>query len=188
MSWQSERGRSLARQIATRELPFSAFIHAQLRLWVYEGLRMLTRGPGGQLGEQEDRVLWRIAEDFQLELHSRRLTEFQLVDLVKLDELATPEINGDGDLTKWRNFAPTLPAQLRGPLAYVLGRVCDPQNPLVGSKLLPLSGRKNLEDRKQSYFEFARQHAASAPDPTALRKLLESDSPPSDADSPEAAP
>jgi hypothetical protein len=174
-SWQTERGRSMARQIAMRDLPFSAFIHAQLRLWVYEGLRILARGRGAELSDEDDRIFWGIAEDFQREQAAGRLRELRLTELVDLVDPATPETNAE--LAQWRDLAKTLSPRLQAPLAYVLGR-----------KLSPQLGKEAMEARKQSYFEYALQHAESAPDPKALRKAIESDSAPGDVDSSGPAP
>jgi hypothetical protein len=161
-AWQTTRGRKLAKQIATRDLLFAEFVHAQFRVWVYEGLRVLTRKPGGQLAEGEDEVFWGVAEDLLAEVTSGSLTEKGLMDFL------TSATTGIIDPDKWRQVAVAtgLSSRLRGPMAYVLGRwYPSPRCPflLIIPKRTPAA-----------YFEYARQHAADAPCPEALRRALAS--------------
>jgi predicted Ser/Thr protein kinase len=178
-AWQTKRGRLIAKQIATRELPYAAFVNAQVGLWVYEGLRVLTRGPGGQLAEGEDEVFWGIAEGFRAEITAGSLTEPQLINFLTfaVGDLASKDANGKEQLpmgivapNTWPKVAMGLSPRQRGPLAYVLGRTYVQQ--ASPSERLFL----RLKAIPATYFEYARQQAADAPYPDALRKALASDS------------
>lgn len=56
-------------------MSFAEFLHAQLRPWIYEGLRVLTRGSAGQFSLGEDAVFWGLVEGLRAELAAGRLTE-----------------------------------------------------------------------------------------------------------------
>ncbi|HEX4612687.1 MAG TPA: serine/threonine-protein kinase [Urbifossiella sp.] len=155
-AWRSPRGRELARRIATRELPFHEFLHAQIRLWLYEGLRLLTRGSGAELSRDEDVVLWAVAENLREDWARGALSEDAAVRVLTFAR--GPGLISPG---QWPSVAQGLPPRLRGPLAYVLGRVYQTQVPVAGQWVAG------------AYFAYARDHAALAPHPEELRRLVE---------------
>jgi serine/threonine protein kinase len=173
-AWQTERGKRLAEQIATRQLAYSGYMHAQLRLWIYEGLRVLTRGTDGRLADGEDEVFWGIANDLMAAIIKGELREEKLAGLFRF---------AAGDVTakkagwpaapqgvlyprRWPKVADEagLPPSLRGPLAYVLGRAYSREvpRPLLWAKRIPAT-----------YFDYAKKHAAEARNPSALLQALD---------------
>jgi hypothetical protein len=178
-AWQSPRGRKLARQIANHRLPYAEYIHAQLRVWVYQGLWLLTRGRGGKLGRGEDEVFWGIAEDIIAgvtggELRDDRLeflVQFAVGDLSAMDARQRPLLpRGIAEPAAWPETVARsgLTPRLKGPMAYVLGRAYSQKvKPWLGTLL-----GVNVAKVRAAYFDYARAHAREARDPEALLRAL----------------
>lgn len=163
-AWTSDRGKDLAEQIATRRLPFDTFVYTQLRLWIYEGLRILTREIDAPLANGEDMLFWGIAVRLQTGLTSGSLTEQQLLQLVEFvvgdpnGALAIPP--GAVNTAKWFEVSKPLAAELRGPLAYVIALAYSRHVPGVGPLLL-----------RTTYIGYAKKHLLESPD-AALEAVL----------------
>lgn len=115
-SWVSPRGHEYARRIVFRQLSYGEFVHIQLQLWLFEGLRIAVVGNQSRapkLSELQSDLLWKLDQDVYSAYAGRQLSEAQLVELVLLGIGLKP-------MTEWPEMFRKLPRELRGPVAYVL--------------------------------------------------------------------
>jgi serine/threonine protein kinase len=117
-AWQSNRGREFARQIAFRQMAFGEFANAQIRLWLFELLKLAANGRKESRpypSEQQSNFLWQLAQDTYKAYSEGGVKEQLILDLFLFVAL-------DKELDQWPQFAQSLPERLRCPYAYVLGR------------------------------------------------------------------
>lgn len=115
-SWQSPRGHEYARRIVFRQLSYGEYVHIQLQLWLFEGMRIAVAGNGSRaakLSELQSDLLWKLDQDVYSAYASSQLSEAQLVETVLLGIGLKP-------LADWPEMFLKLPRDLRGPVAYVL--------------------------------------------------------------------
>jgi hypothetical protein len=158
-AWQSPRGQEYARRIAFRRLSFGEFTHTHFRLWLFEGLRLAVASDRGELSAAQDQLVWQLVQDAHSAYAARRLSEDAILDLVSVGM-------GQGGYTKWREAAAKLPAELRGPIAYVLAR----------------QYRLNLDRRDEAalFLGAAQNEAGSVPPRSPLRALVEAEMEPAE--------
>jgi hypothetical protein len=150
--WRTERGRKLARRYVLHEVPFPEAVRLPVFLHAHEVIRQ--QAFGGEFTPDEDELVWELIQKTYALVREGKAKKADLkTDLAPL-----------GIVWQFgRSFGgPLLPAQLdpypevRGPLAYVLGRRC--------------LGKKRKEEA-QSLFRTALQDAGPG---TALGRLARS--------------
>lgn len=109
--WRTPRGREYARKIAFRSLPFSEVVRGPAYLMVAEVGR---KGAFNEPSAEEDELLWQaVVGSFEL-FYSAKINRVQVLQL-GLTWKGTSNILG------WGAVESALPAERRGPLAYVFG-------------------------------------------------------------------
>jgi tRNA A-37 threonylcarbamoyl transferase component Bud32 len=112
--WKTPRGRELARRLAFQELPFPEALQTPPLLLVAEVVRQ--EGFGDSLTAEQDELVWETA------LKSAALYAQGKIDLTQALQLGMAWKKGVTGFLGWAAVAPALPAEVRGPLAYLLGR------------------------------------------------------------------
>jgi tetratricopeptide (TPR) repeat protein len=142
--WQSPRGRDQARKIAFRETAFAEHMRSPLFLLGFEWMRQGAFA--AELSADQDALLWKLAQDVFARYAAGKVSKTQAVQLA----LTWKGVTG---FLSWDAVAPGLPAELRGPLAYV-----------VGHRFL----RLNKPKEAQTFFQTA---VADAPPASPLARL-----------------
>jgi serine/threonine protein kinase len=153
-AWRSNHGQEYARRIALRQIPFREYVTAQLRLWLFEIFRLIITTPGragGALTGDEDELLWQSSGDLLVAYVNGQVTEDTLLRVVRFGAEGRP-------IDDWRSCKDVLPAQSRGPAAYLLARYY---------KRYP----ERLQDSRR-LFEDAQQEANRLPAESRRRVLL----------------
>jgi hypothetical protein len=110
--WRTPRGKGLARRVAFRDLSYAEYHRLPLCLMLEEAMHELAL-PGDLTAEQEE-LLWGLAQAVQTAAAAREL------GWVELTALAT---TAKGTPFLWEGVKGKLGPSLRGPFAYVFGRV-----------------------------------------------------------------
>jgi hypothetical protein len=142
-------GEGLARKIAFREMPLRDCLRVIPSLGLYELLRESAMPP--QLPDDQADLLWKLSNDMYtaaVENHAMSKAQFLQMGLAW---------KGITNVLGWAGVAPTLPPDLRGALAYVLGH-----------RYLRLG-------RPEDAAGLFRTAAADAPPGSPLRKLAEAE-------------
>jgi len=113
-TWRSRRGHEYARRIAFRDISYGEMLSVQVVLGTFEGCRAGAFGPG-ELSAQEDALLWKLFNDISRAQRSGELAHEQVVKLLTAWAGSTGPFG-------WAGLAPKLTPEVRGPLAYVMGR------------------------------------------------------------------
>jgi hypothetical protein len=113
-TWRSGRGREYARRIALRDISYRESLSVQVVLGLCEGCRAGAFGAGA-LSPQEDALLWKLFNDLARAQRSGELTHEQIVKILTAWA-------GSTGMFGWAGLAPKLSPEIRGPLAYVMGR------------------------------------------------------------------
>jgi hypothetical protein len=151
-------GLEFARQVASHQMPYGKYLTIQIRLWIHEGIRVLTRGRDGKFVVGEHEIFWRLTEDLVSLYSSGELKE---EDVGKVLRFAREVGWQKPDL--WPQYARDLPAQIRGPIAYAIGRAYRLQTSKPSFIPLP--------DVAPPYFQDARGAAVNCPFPEMMDRL-----------------
>ena len=111
--WHTPRGKDVARKIAYKTVSFLDFGLLPVLLTVSE---LFHQGAmPGKLTEEQDALLWQVAQEMYSGFSSRRVSTPQFVQIL---------LTWKGTVNRlgWAGVAPALDPSLRGPLAYVMGR------------------------------------------------------------------
>jgi hypothetical protein len=115
--WRTKRGRVYAFDVTFQKLPTKLANDVQALLAVAEVLRQAVQGTPDlhDLTPDEDKLIWDFCEDLYGSFQKRAITEPQILQ-------AFMTYRGNNTAFGWQGLAPHLSANLRGPLAYTLGR------------------------------------------------------------------
>jgi tRNA A-37 threonylcarbamoyl transferase component Bud32 len=147
--WKTPRGREYARRIAFRDLPYAESLRAPVLLLGAEIVRQ--EGFGGELSAEQDELVWQAASA------SYALYADGKVGTAQALQLGLAWKKGITGLLGWASVAPSLPAEVRGPLAYAFGH-----------RLLRLKMPREAED-------LFRSALADAPRDSPLRRLAQAE-------------
>jgi len=111
-AWRSPRGRELARKMAFLQLSPVEHYRNMIRVLIYEKLRQDLAD--GKPTPEQDEAFWQAFIRFGDLFFEWKLTKIQLLPL----GLAW---KGTAGVLGWGSLAPSVPANARGPLAYVMG-------------------------------------------------------------------
>jgi serine/threonine protein kinase len=174
-AWRSSRGRKEAEDIVFRRTTFRRFTSVQIRLWLFEGFKMGLAGwpaHDAKPSDKEEEFLWGLTEDL-LEafttggLSGRNVARTTALAfgpnpppmLLRAGVLLSRDPNDaiKPGFAGWQQVSPELPAQLRSPIAFVLGR----------------HYRLNYQDSADSraFFQMAYESAAGSEWADVLRSL-----------------
>jgi serine/threonine protein kinase len=169
-AWLSKPGWESARRIITREMGYSEFVHAQVRVWLYELFRTATGGPNrlllaavfvpparvpnSQFASEEDELIWSLVTQLHEAFAAEAFSEDEFVAL-----LAFGVDRGWQSSEGWEPLAAKFPVKVQSSLAYVFGR----------SYLNFPSSR----DRTPDYYRYARERPGYASLPVSIRTQIE---------------
>jgi hypothetical protein len=125
---------------------------------LFEVLSLAVGGPdqpGGRVSPQQSDFLWQLVQEAQQAFSAGRFQEDHLKGVMLLGI-------GQKDSADWPRIAVNLPANLRGPIAYVLGRC--------------FRIHLGRPDDARAFFEDAAKHAAKAVSPALLQSFLDAES------------
>jgi hypothetical protein len=147
--WRTPRGREYARKIAFRDLNFAEHVRAP---WLLIGAEIVRQEAfAGDLSAEQDELVWQTAgAGFALYAGGKISTS-------QAAELGLAWKKGITGFLGWASVAPTLPPEVRGPLAY-----------LFGCRLLRLNKPREAE-------EMFRSALADAPKDAPLRRLAQAE-------------
>jgi tetratricopeptide (TPR) repeat protein len=112
-TFRTPRGRDYARKIIFREISFGECVRVLpmlvLREFIHQGAM------AGQMTQQQDSVVWQLLRDGYT-----AVTEVGSIGKLQMVQLGMTWEGVPGPFS-WQGVAPTLDADLRGPIAYVMG-------------------------------------------------------------------
>jgi hypothetical protein len=163
--WLSPRGRELSQRWITHQVNYDEFLKIPVRLLLYELLRQQGL-PAGASSAADDQV-WILVYDMIDRLADGRLTRLQATQLF----MATKGVTGP---LGWAGVSPSLPTDIRGAFAFILGyRALRANRPdaaeFLAASLVDLPNDSPLRPLAQAAITQA--DAAAATQPTARRSL-----------------
>lgn len=170
-AWTEPPGYDYAARIALRKIGFGEYTTIQIRLWLYQGLRVFAGGDAGTT-KLRDVMIWQMIDDLYLDFATGTVTEEDLGAVAKF--AAT---DGEKQPERWEEHARLLPVKVRGPMAFILARMClrgGPKFILLGADALFRPGPETCRAAR-AYLEYARDDATRTHPNAALKELAEAE-------------
>ena len=111
-AWRSPRGRAAAQQIAFREVAMPELIRLPALVLGLEMTRQVCFG--GSLSDEEESVVWDLADRSYTAYSTGRIKTAQVVQAVMT-------LKGNNNFLGWQGLKPSLSPDLRAPMAYIFG-------------------------------------------------------------------